>query len=287
MLRSERIADRNGARVYASRTIRVPVALGLLRAAIVVPSHLIREGGDELECILLHELAHVHRHDAWSHTFERLIHALLYLNPAILLLLRALALEREAACDDWAVAHSHDMLAYTHSLAVLAVRSGISAEIPAACGAIGFGHAIVNRIARLQDRHRNGSLLLSPYALGGCTFVLMSIALSMQLLAPAIAFAPQATIVQTAASSSNCSRSAMVTISPQPPGPLPAGKVTVDVAVSSKGTVTSAKIAKSSGNAALDRAAMKMAEESAYEPAMRDCKPVAGMYLFMFSSAGE
>ena len=117
--------------------------------------------------------------------------------------------------------------------------------------------------------------------------MLISIALLVQLLAPAIAFSPQANIVQTAASSSSCSRPVMVTIPARPPGPLPAGKVTLDVAVSPKGAVTSAKIAKSSGNTALDRAAVKMAEESAYEPAMRDCKPVAGMYLFMFSSAGE
>ncbi len=287
VLRSERVADRNGVRVYASRTIPVPVALGLLRPAIVVPAELLHEGGDELECVLLHELAHVHRRDAWSHTFERLVYALLYFNPAIRMLLRSLELEREAACDDSAVTYSHDTPAYTHTLAALALRSSVTTEIPAACGAVGFGHAIVNRIARLEDRHRNGSLLLSPYALGGFSFVLISIALSVQLLAPAIAFSPRAVVAQTAPPSSNCSRSVMVAVPARPSGSLPAGQVSVEVTVSAKGAVTGAKIAKSSGNAALDRAGLKIAEDSAYEPAMRDCKPVAGKYLFMFSSAGE
>jgi TonB family protein len=285
VLRSERIADRDGVRVYASPSIPVPVALGLLRPAIVVPSELAREGGEALDCVVLHELAHVRRRDAWSHTFERIVHALFYFNPAILVLLKSLAIEREAACDDWAVAHSHDTQTYAHNLAVLALQSGISVELPAACGAVGFGHAIVNRIARLEDRHRNGSLLLSPFAFGGCTFVLLSIALSVQLLAPAIAFAPQPTIVQTA-SSSNCTRSALVAAPAQPPGPLPAGRVTVDVSISPSGAVTGAKIGKSSGNTTLDRAALKMAHESAYEPAMRNCKPVAGKYLFIFTSSG-
>jgi TonB family protein len=283
---SERLADRGGAHLYASATIPVPVAFGLLKPAIVVPSKFVREGGDELECILLHELAHVHRRDAWRHTFERLVHAVLFFNPAVILLLRSLALEREAACDDWAVAHSHDSAAYTHCLALIAVRSSISAETPAACGAMGFGHAIVRRIARLEDRARNGSLLLSPFALGGFTVVLISVALSLQLLTPAIAFSPQATIVQTAASSSNCFRSVMVTIPAQPPGQLPAGKVTVDVSVSPKGDVIGAKVNTSSGNTALDRAAVKLARESEYSPAMRNCKPVAGTYLFMFRSTG-
>jgi TonB family protein len=283
---SERLENRNGVRVYASPRIPVPVAFGLLRPAIVVPSEIVAQGGIEFECVLLHELAHVQRRDAWLHTFERIAHALLFFNPAVILLLSSLELEREAACDDWAVAHSRDTEAYTHSLAVLAVRTSFNVEMPAACGAIGFGHGIVNRIERLEDRHRNGSLLLSPLALGGFAFMLISIALSLQLLAPAIAFSPQATIVQPAAASSSCTRDAMVSYPAPPQGPLPAGKVSVDVAVSPTGAVTSAKVAHSSGNAALDRAAVKLAKESGYEPAMRNCKPVAGTYLFMFNSSG-
>jgi TonB family protein len=283
---SERLENRNGVRVYASPRIPVPVAFGLLRPAIVVPTEIVAQGGTELECVLLHELAHVHRRDAWLHTFERIVHALLYFNPAVILLLASLELEREAACDDWAVAHSRDTEAYTHSLAVLAVRTSFNVEMPAACGAIGFGHGIVNRIERLEDQRRNGSLLLSPFALGGFAFMLIGLALSLQLLAPAIAFSPQATVVQPAVASSSCTRGAMITYPARPQGQLPAGSVTVKVSVSPTGNVTAATVATSSGIAILDRAAVKAAKESGYEPAMRNCKPVAGMYLFKLSTAG-
>jgi TonB family protein len=67
---------------------------------------------------------------------------------------------------------------------------------------------------------------------------------------------------------------------------LPAGSVTVKVSVSPTGNVTAATVATSSGIAILDRAAVKAAKESGYEPAMRNCKPVAGMYLFKLSTAG-
>jgi TonB family protein len=283
---SERLSNRNGVRIYSSARIPVAVAFGLLRPAIAVPSQIVAEGGTELECILLHELAHVHRRDAWLHTFERIAHAVLYFNPAVVILLQSLELEREAACDDWAVAHSRDTTAYAQSLATLAVRTSFNIEMPAACGATGFGHGIVNRIERLEDKRRNGSLLLSPFALGGFVFVLLSVALTLQLLAPAVAFSPQQSIVKTTAAASKCSREVSVVFPARPSEPLPAGTTFVNVLVSPSGAVTRATIATSSGNTVLDRAAVKLAKESSYEPAMRNCKPVAGIYHFMFSSAG-
>ncbi len=53
---SERIADRMGVPVYASHRITVPIAFGLLSPAIAVPDVLAREDGDELDCVLSHEL---------------------------------------------------------------------------------------------------------------------------------------------------------------------------------------------------------------------------------------
>jgi TonB family protein len=283
---SERVGDRNGVPVYASTRIRVPVAFGLMKPAIALPSAIVREGGKEFQCVLLHELAHIQRRDAWSHTFERLVHALLFFNPSVMLLLQSLALEREAACDDWAVAHSPDAASYTRSLAVLAVRTSFNAGMPATCGAIGFGHGIVRRIERLEDRRRNGSLLLSPLAIGGITFMLVSIALSLQVLAPAVAFSPQPKIMKAAAASSSCTRDVEVTYPAPPPGNAPAGRASVMVSVSAAGAVTATKIRQSSGNAAFDRIAVKLAKESGYQPALRNCKPVGGTFLYMFSSTG-
>jgi TonB family protein len=262
------------------------VAFGLVCPAIIVPIDIVRAGGDDLECVLLHELAHVRRRDPWSHTFERFVQALLFFNPAVVLLLQSIALEREAACDDWAVAHSHDAPKYARSLATLAVRTGVGADVLAACGAMGFGHAIINRIERLEDLRHNGSLTLSPYALGGFAFMLITIALSLQMLAPAIAFSPQMHISQVAAAPSKCTQSVMVTFPASTPDSLPAGSATIKVSVSPTGAVTAATISQSSGNATFDRAAITAAKESGYTPAMRNCKPVAGFYLFKLSNPG-
>jgi TonB family protein len=58
------------------------------------------------------------------------------------------------------------------------------------------------------------------------------------------------------------------------------------VSVSSSGAASATKILQSSGNAVLDRDAVNLAKENGYEPAMRNCKPVAGTYTFVFTSAG-
>ncbi len=204
------------------------------------------------------------------------------------MILKSIGLEREAACDDWAVAHSNDMATYTRSLAVLAVRTTSGAQMAAACGAIGFGHAIVQRIERLEDPRRNGSLMLSRYAIGGITFMLIGIAISLQFLAPAIAFAPGVSTANVTAAASNCWRGVTIASPAIPHPPRTHGKVTtmIDVSVSASGTVTGTKVAKSSGDVEFDRAATKVAKDSAYAPAMRNCRPVAGTFRFMLSSSG-
>lgn len=58
------------------------------------------------------------------------------------------------------------------------------------------------------------------------------------------------------------------------------GTVKVAVTLDEHGTVISAAIAQSAGNAALDQEAIKAAKASTYSPEIVDCKPVGGVYLF-------
>jgi beta-lactamase regulating signal transducer with metallopeptidase domain len=186
--RSTRIADRNGVRVYASSATRIPIAAGFLNPAIVVP-HAVVAAGDEFECAILHELAHVRRGDAWSHACECIVHAFFFFNPAALWLLRAIALEREAACDDWAAHRSRDLDKYTLSLAALALQNARQDRQLVFYGAMGLGNALLQRVERLRDARRNASLSLSGWAIGGYSSAVAALALALLILAPAVAFA--------------------------------------------------------------------------------------------------
>lgn len=247
--RSTLVTRRGGVRVFASPDVPVPLAYGFARPSIVVPADVAARAGEELECILLHELAHVRRRDAWTNAYERVVHAALFGNPAVGLVLRAIALEREAACDDWAVARSRDADAYARSLAAFALRR--HQRMPALCGASGFGSATMARLRRLDDAHRNGAPTLAHAVLGGFTAVLAAIALSIATFAPTLALASDR-IVLTSAQYGRCPKPVQG-MSPLPTS-LPAGlRSAVDVRLSRAGMELTT--VRSSGNARFDRIA--------------------------------
>ena len=59
------------------------------------------------------------------------------------------------------------------------------------------------------------------------------------------------------------------------------GTTTVRVTLSTSGSVTSAVVHKSSGNAQLDAAAVHAARSSSYRPEIDNCQPIGGDYLFV------
>ena len=258
--RSTRLADRGGVRVLASPDLSMPLAFGLSAPSVIVPAELAAAGGDDFECVLLHELAHVRRYDTWGNAFERLVQAVLYCNPAVVLVLRAIAFEREAACDDWAVAQTRDVDAYARSLASFALRRSEYRTV-VACGATAFGRATVARLRRLEDEHRNGAVTFARSVLGGFVVVLLALALSIQMFAPSIALATETPVAVAAVVGSDpCPKN--VPGPPQLPRSVPAGlRSDVTVRVSTDGTVGEATLDKSSGNAALDRLAGTGARE--------------------------
>ena len=231
----------------------MPLAFGFIAPAVIVPAELAAAGGEEFECVLLHELAHVRRCDTWANAFERLVQAVLFCNPAVVLVLRAIAFEREAACDDWAVVQSRDVDAYARSLASFALRRAEYRTL-VACGVSAFGRATVARLRRLEDEHRNGAVTFARSVLGGFVIVLLALALSIQMFAPSIALATETPVVAVAIPSDGCPKN--VPGPPQLPRSIPEGlRSDVTVHVSAGGTVGEATLDKSSGNAVLDRLA--------------------------------
>jgi len=251
--RSTRLAGRGRVRVFASPDLSMPLAFGLITPAVIVPAELAAAGGDDFECVMLHELAHVRRRDTWANAFERLVQAVLFCNPAVVLVLRAIAFEREAACDDWAVVQSRDVDAYARSLASFALRRAEYRTL-VACGVSAFGRATVARLRRLEDEHRNGAVTFARSVLGGFAIVLLALALSIQMFAPSIALATETPVVAVAIPSDGCPKS--VPGPSQLPRSVPEGlRSDVMVRVAADGTIGEASLTKSSGNAVLDRLA--------------------------------
>jgi beta-lactamase regulating signal transducer with metallopeptidase domain len=105
------------ARLLVSSEIVSPMAVGFRRPAVIIPETLLNEfTPEELDHVLLHELAHIARYDDWTNLFARLIGALLPIHPVAVWLVKQIEQDREAACDDWVVAMTGEARPYAASL---------------------------------------------------------------------------------------------------------------------------------------------------------------------------
>jgi len=110
--------------LYASDSLRVPMATGFFRPMIVLPAWALRElSTEQLRVTLLHEAAHLHRRDDWTNLAQKVLRALFFFHPVVWWIEGKLALEREIACDELVVAATSSPRAYAECLVALAEKS--------------------------------------------------------------------------------------------------------------------------------------------------------------------
>jgi beta-lactamase regulating signal transducer with metallopeptidase domain len=91
-------------KLLESALIKVPVAVGWLKPVILVPVGMLAQlSADQVETILLHELAHISRRDYLFNLVQNLVDTLFFFNPALLWVSSLIRTERENCCDDVAI----------------------------------------------------------------------------------------------------------------------------------------------------------------------------------------
>lgn len=114
------IADRFGLdeapRLLCSDDVKMPFACGVLAPTIVLPAECETWTLERRRAVLLHELAHVRRHDLLGHTIGRVACAAYWFHPLVWTAARALRNESERACDDLALACGTDAPDYAEHL---------------------------------------------------------------------------------------------------------------------------------------------------------------------------
>jgi beta-lactamase regulating signal transducer with metallopeptidase domain/HEAT repeat protein len=101
---SDRLSLDEPPRLLRSEDAKMPFACGLFRATIVLPAECDAWSLDRRRAVLLHELAHVRRHDLVGHTLGRVACAVYWFHPLVWKAAKQLRSESERACDDLALA---------------------------------------------------------------------------------------------------------------------------------------------------------------------------------------
>jgi hypothetical protein len=109
---------------------------------------------EELNQILLHELAHLSRWDDWTNLAQQLVKAVFFFHPAVWWIERKVGLEREMACDDAVLAETTSPRAYAECLAHLAERSFVERSVALAQAVLGKVHQTSLRVAQILDVNR-------------------------------------------------------------------------------------------------------------------------------------
>jgi beta-lactamase regulating signal transducer with metallopeptidase domain len=143
------------AALCTSDRVQVPTAIGLVNPAVVIPGWVMQElSTDELNQILLHELAHLRRWDDWTNLAQKVIKALFFFHPAVWWIEKRVSLEREMACDDAVLAETESPRAYAECLAHLAEKTLIQRSLALAQAALGRIRQTSLRVARILDVNR-------------------------------------------------------------------------------------------------------------------------------------
>ena len=90
-------------RLLGSTEAKMPFACGFVKPTIVLPADCDTWSADRRRAVLLHELAHVKRHDLVGHTLGRVVCALYWFHPLVWTAAKQLRNESERACDDLAL----------------------------------------------------------------------------------------------------------------------------------------------------------------------------------------
>ncbi len=180
------------ATLLISPDIISPMAVGFLRPAVVLPESLLAELTEpERDHVLLHESAHLARHDDWANLAMRILGGVLALHPVAIWILRRIEREREMACDDWVVARIGSARPYAASLArMVELRQARRGQMLAS-GILGSGSRIGDRIELLLRHGRTFSPRASAGGVVASALVLSGLMLTGSLAPRWIAFAQQ------------------------------------------------------------------------------------------------
>jgi bla regulator protein BlaR1 len=143
-----------------------PCIAGTWKPKIIVPESIVTDSSvNRISHVLAHELAHLVRGDLWTNWLLLAARILRWFNPVTWWTLREMQAEREAACDDLAIAAlgENNRSPYAATIIDLAANPAPSGITPAMIGMITSTRRVTARLERLA-RSPSVTSLQMPFA---------------------------------------------------------------------------------------------------------------------------
>jgi beta-lactamase regulating signal transducer with metallopeptidase domain len=169
---AESMNIRKPVELLESAIVKVPVVVDFLKPVIIVPVGLLSHLSiDQVEAILLHELAHIQRKDYFINLLQSFVEIIFFFNPSLLWISSLIREEREHCCDDMALARIENKSTYIGALVSFQEYNlNIFAARPAVAFA-GKKNHLLNRVKRIVYNNNNSLNIFER------TFLICSIAL--------------------------------------------------------------------------------------------------------------
>lgn len=104
-------------KIYLSEKVICPLTTGFLKPVILIPVAAINHlSTQQLEAVILHELAHIKRADYLLYMLQSLIERVFFFNIFSIMLGEIIERERENACDDWVLQFRYNSMHYAEAL---------------------------------------------------------------------------------------------------------------------------------------------------------------------------
>ena len=147
---SRHIGISKNIKLWLSHHVDVPATIGFFKPVILIPVASINQlSQQQLEAIILHELAHIKRNDFLLNIIISLIETVLFFNPFIVLLIGKIKSERENCCDDFVIQYQYDRHSYASALVCL--EQSRNTNLRLAITATSGKKQLLQRIKRIME----------------------------------------------------------------------------------------------------------------------------------------
>jgi bla regulator protein blaR1 len=146
-----------------------PYTTGIFKPVIFFPMVVLSQlTQDEIEAILIHEIAHIQRHDYFVNLMMVLVESLFFYHPFIWWLNHHLQISREESCDDVVKAQGIDPVTYANALykieAILSSHNPTVTSLEMTALDSKNKNQIINRIKRIFNMPNNQNTLKEKLA---------------------------------------------------------------------------------------------------------------------------